>query len=156
MHRLPQFTAWLSIPCLAGGDTAYATHKQIWGNGTGDDATGLRADRVRRSALLVVYCLHNQLYVWRDPKKFWNGVRRPGQQSAFKENNVGRVPFQRGAQIVERISLSHHTDVVFERKDLADSNPVDCLGVRKDNADGSRLYWRVQNFAVRRFRREFP
>ena len=55
----------------------------------------------------------------------------------------------------ERVGLSHYPDVVFERKNLADSDPVDGLGVRKNNADRSWLYWCVQNFAVSCFVKNF-
>ena len=58
-------------------------------------------------------------------------------------------------QVLQRVGLRHHADVVFEREDLADADAIDRLLVRKNDADCAWLYWRIQNFAVICFVKNF-
>ena len=53
------------------------------------------------------------------------------------------ITFQRGAKILQRIRLHHYAKIVFEREDFSDADPVNCLRIRQDNADDSRLYLSV-------------
>jgi hypothetical protein len=41
------------------------------------------------------------------------------------------------------VYLRNHTDIVFERKNLPDTYPVDRLGIGKNNANGTIVYTRV-------------
>ena len=78
-----------------------------------------------------------------------------GQQAAFEQDHVGWVAFDGRAQILERVGLRHHAKIVFERKDLANSDAVNGLRIRKNNADSARLYRCVKNFAIRCFVEKF-
>ena len=61
----------------------------------------------------------------------------------------------RRAQILERVGLGNDADIVFEREDFANSDAIDGLRIRKDNADGPRLDRSVKNFAIRCFVEKF-
>jgi hypothetical protein len=58
-----------------------------------------------------------------------------GDQLAFQNYHIGRVAFQRGAQVLQRLGLRHHPDVVFQSEDLLHADAVDCLRVGQDDAD---------------------
>ena len=52
-------------------------------------------------------------------------------------------------QVFQRISLSNHTDVIFKSKDLANPDTVNRLRIRKNNANGTRLYRSINALAFR-------
>ena len=64
-----------------------------------------------------------------------DGIDGAGDELAFEDHDIGRVAFQRGEQIGERLSLRYHPDVVFQSEDLLHADAVDGLGVGQDDTD---------------------
>ena len=99
--------------------------------------------------------LHDQFDIRGNAEHIGNGIGRTGQQATFNQNHVGGMAFERSAQILKRVGLSHNADIVFERKYFANSHAINSLRIRKDNADGPRLHRCVENFAIRCFVEKF-
>jgi len=64
-----------------------------------------------------------------------DGIDDAGDELAFQDHDIGRVAFQSGEQIGERLGLRHHTDVVLQSEDLLHAHAVDGLGVGQNDTD---------------------
>src|ERR1039457_1962186 len=98
--------------------------------------------------------LDDQLYIGGNSEQFGNHVRGPGQKAPLKKNNVGGKALDRQPEIFERVSLGYDAQIVFKRKDLANPDAVNRLGIRKDDANRSRFNWCVENLVLSRIFQE--
>ncbi len=92
--------------------------------------------------------MHNQLHFGGEVQQIGNHVGRAGQKTPLQKHDVGGVALDGGAQILERIRLRHHAQIVFECKNLANADAVNGLGVRKNYANRPRLDRSVKYFAI--------
>ena len=107
---------------------------------------------------MVLVCrhgLHDQLHVRSQPQQLGNRIGRTSQHASLQKNNVRRVALDGGAQILQRIGLRHHADIVFQGKDFANAHAVNSLGIRKNNANGAGLDRLIEVLALGVFVQNF-
>src|ERR1039458_4969232 len=92
--------------------------------------------------------LHNQLDIGGGPKQLGNNVGRAREETPLKKNNVCGKALNSKPQILERIRLGHNAQIVFKGKDLANTDAVNRLRIRKNNANRPRFHGGVEYFVL--------
>ncbi len=64
---------------------------------------------------------------------------RQSEKFTLDKGNIGRMLLNRKAEILQRVCLGDDSNIVFESENLANSDTVNSLRVRKNNADRTRL-----------------